>query len=1010
MNTSSPWFERLLLWLLLSLIPSVAVWQGIRETCHKQNQERTLMVRKLLLSEIKDFQREVKPHLFFDEVVNPIWNDPPPPLTGTNTRTNTEPGIPISRREAPDAQLLAELRQRLESSSGSPLAFLILAGQGGQPVYSYLNPAVPWSDNLPAFTAELHEVVQRFYGVFAVLYPHRDAEPIGLDLGQRSQRLFGIDGHLPSIAEETKPFTSRFGGFSKWYWGHRRGPPIPGSSKHYPALSQWIYGFRTEDINPHAMLAHAVQKSRPEIRRELAWVAPRDAPIFENNASATIYTELVLPSGFQEALTREAPEKRREGLHPALRVRLPAHELQPWLQKLAIPLVGFLVLFNTFTFGIAARAGSIGKTGSADRVRTSLLKGFGMALAPLLLALFVLVLGWVTARREALPLLLRFRLELMLDRFDWRIWQHWQQGNRALRAFESDCIRLLEKPPAETRRGLEEFINHGIGGFAFLLLPDGREFTAHVADNFVNKDVVPLFKGYIDDVLREVQAESGGTTGPGRKDLDLSKTIAEQYFDSRALERLMADEALLQRAPFGSMQQWFFCHFLRQGLQRTFKGALIVGGRFGFLEHMLRRALRQPGIGKREAPGFSADFHLYKYSEPYIRDVFSFICLTGLWPDKTVFLQARPQAERCLRDLVPEVLESVNGGSYQLSLFKPLRSDYYIGLARGRLAGEGSRHLGLILLAGCVLLLLLGGILRLTAGSFSGPIHVFLLATRRAAEGDFSWRLQIPTADEFGEMGSVFNGMAEKLIQRERMSRFVSDDVLQTIAGGREKRLRGEGEKRNATVLFSDIRGFTTLSETHPPEEIVAMLNTYFTAMETCIKRHQGTIVSFIGDAILAHFSDPSANPEPPPASGPAQSAATDLPHPPAPRSSALRAAAAAWEMRQALERFNAERTRTQKFPIQTGVGLATGEVGSGIIGSETGRLCHILLGETVERANELEAASKKARWTGIMVDADTRRQIEGEYLSGTLPEPVGQCEAFEIRQSKTSFTTEKSS
>mgnify|MGYP001608373320 CR=1 FL=1 len=97
--------------------------------------------------------------------------------------------------------------------------------------------------------------------------------------------------------------------------------------------------------------------------------------------------------------------------------------------------------------------------------------------------------------------------------------------------------------------------------------------------------------------------------------------------------------------------------------------------------------------------------------------------------------------------------------------------------------------------------------------------------------------------------------MAEKLLEREHMSRFVSEDILTRISGGMEQSIQpGGGERLSTTVMVSDIRGFTKLSEQHSPEMVVSMLNDYFTAMEACIYGESGIIVSFIGDAVIAHF------------------------------------------------------------------------------------------------------------------------------------------------------------
>jgi len=148
------------------------------------------------------------------------------------------------------------------------------------------------------------------------------------------------------------------------------------------------------------------------------------------------------------------------------------------------------------------------------------------------------------------------------------------------------------------------------------------------------------------------------------------------------------------------------------------------------------------------------------------------------------------------------------------------------------------------------------------------------------------------------------------------------------------------------TVLFSDIRGFTTLSERHSPEAMFAMLNAWFEAIETQIRVQGGEVQKFIGDAVYVVFP---------------RSGATGA-------RGAVRAAAA---MMRFLETFNAERIRADTFPIAIGIGIHTGPVLLGRVGSrERGEYAYI--GETVNQAAALEATSKHGCFTRIVLSERT--------------------------------------
>lgn len=220
------------------------------------------------------------------------------------------------------------------------------------------------------------------------------------------------------------------------------------------------------------------------------------------------------------------------------------------------------------------------------------------------------------------------------------------------------------------------------------------------------------------------------------------------------------------------------------------------------------------------------------------------------------------------------------------------------------------------------------------------------------ARRDFTARVDIQSADEFGELGGVFNRMVQGLWEREAMTRFVSTDVLEVV--GRKVDPGQEVSRTRVSVLFSDIRGFTTLSERISPEELVSVLNDYFTAMEACLTAHRGVIDKLVGDALMAVFRDQPG---------------TDH--------HAVRAGRAALAMREALLAFNRDRQERGLFPIHNGIGINTGEVVAGRVGSRTGRLDYTVIGDTVNIAARLEKESVRAG-SRIVISAATLVALGG--------------------------------
>src|SRR5437764_12025377 len=148
------------------------------------------------------------------------------------------------------------------------------------------------------------------------------------------------------------------------------------------------------------------------------------------------------------------------------------------------------------------------------------------------------------------------------------------------------------------------------------------------------------------------------------------------------------------------------------------------------------------------------------------------------------------------------------------------------------------------------------------------------------------------------------------MLARENLTRYFAPQVAERIARWREAARLG-GEKRPVAVLFSDIRGFTPLSETMNPDDMASLLSEYFTEMVECVFRHDGTLDKFMGDAVMAQWGAPLGTPD-------------DADH----------AMSAAIDMMRALERLNAAWQAQGRNPVRIGIGLNFGECFAGNIGS----------------------------------------------------------------------------
>ncbi len=254
---------------------------------------------------------------------------------------------------------------------------------------------------------------------------------------------------------------------------------------------------------------------------------------------------------------------------------------------------------------------------------------------------------------------------------------------------------------------------------------------------------------------------------------------------------------------------------------------------------------------------------------------------------------------------------------------------------------------------------------------FLRPVHALQAGVEAIAGGRYDVRLPVVTDDEIGQLCASFNRMAKGVREKEFLRRFLSHLAMEAVEGGQIARaIRVTG-----TVVMSDIRGFTTISEERPPEEVVEMLNAYLTAMEVAIEKNAGTIEKFIGDAIFAVFL---------PVHG------RDAPE--------RRAAQAGLDMLKALGRFNRDRQRRGRFTIACGVGIASGELLMGMVGGADGRREFTVTGPTVSQAAAMEKLTKQTHHTKLVVCPLTAARLGEGWTTVPLPTPPGRPpEAFEI-------------
>jgi adenylate cyclase len=248
------------------------------------------------------------------------------------------------------------------------------------------------------------------------------------------------------------------------------------------------------------------------------------------------------------------------------------------------------------------------------------------------------------------------------------------------------------------------------------------------------------------------------------------------------------------------------------------------------------------------------------------------------------------------------------------------------------------------------------------ANSVAAPLRDVEAAMAEVERGRLDGRAPVVSTDEIGAVAEGFNrmlqGLREREMVKETFGKYVTPEIRDEILAGR---ISGEGELKEVTVLFADIRDFTPWVEATAPREVVHDLNEYFTEMAEAIRAQRGLVLQFIGDEIEAVFGAPIASPD-----------------------HAAMAVRTALDMRGRLRAWNDRREAAGKPPLRHGIGIHTGTVLAGNIGGAE-RLSYALVGDPVNLASRIQGLTKDFK-VDILISDATRGRLDGTIAVEELP------------------------
>lgn len=263
------------------------------------------------------------------------------------------------------------------------------------------------------------------------------------------------------------------------------------------------------------------------------------------------------------------------------------------------------------------------------------------------------------------------------------------------------------------------------------------------------------------------------------------------------------------------------------------------------------------------------------------------------------------------------------------------------------------------------------------------PVKFLMDGVQAIINGNYDIQIKKTTRDELGDLTEAFNGMAKSLKEKELLkgafSTYVSSSLMEEILKD-PKKLSLHGKRVKATMLFTDIRGFTSMSENLEPEQVVSVINEYLTLQTDKVFKWEGLLDKFVGDCVMAVYGVPFPKDD-----------------------DAYRAVRTAMDIREGVEKLNAIRKRRNQITVGIGIGINTGDVVAGNMGSPQ-KMDYTVIGDNVNLASRLEANAPAGKiWVSESTYNETKDKIEYQELEPIMvkgkKEPVKVFEPIKVKE-----------
>ena len=742
---------------------------------------------------------------------------------------------------------------------------------------------------------------------------------------------------------------------------------ITGSGNRYI-----VAGFRQSDLSPHFMLMQTTESfTSPDFIHQFGLTQTNILPAYEENEDYMALTG-ELP-GVLARLSKNIvmPAEKR----PAIRVKCRRESAETILKK---QIVNFVLSFILGASILLLSAVQLGRISSAKSLYRLVMAGFLIGITlPLSATVWLGICHMNSKNQLAAEKMLDF-MQQQIALFEQKILL--QKSRAAL--FNNIFTRWTGSLPIEKLRNLNQITGYSSNLASpasspyynktlhrrlanyFFIHPDIDEDVVGMthAQSHVRETLVPIFLSPTRDILFKLGAYnhiSAEKSRQIRQKSELVMGLVDEALDRKLLSRLYAEEGTAQFNSMTTGREHIGCYFWKNSQHRKIGALFLQTKRSSWTGNVIRMIKEQKINALFYKDGYEMTLRLYftNAHRPRTLDPENYSLPTRHSPDMNSLwetAQAMIAVSRAARinnldSAQPQLLAGqtlADGEAYMLAHAVPLPGSVF--------SNQQLAFILLSLLAFIISYLLAHGVAWLLLRS----IPVFQNSMQEMTEQNYRWRIELNSGDEFDKLAHTFNHLTRQLHEKNQISQLVSRNALDAINSGDDQMLKPGGSRVVASVLFADIRSFTTLTEKHPPEKIVAMLNDYFSLMAEQIESHGGIIDKLIGDAIQAVFYHHECE------------------------NGAEAAVKAGLAMRAALTEFNQLRAQSQLFTIDNGVGIATGSVICGRVGSEHGKLDATIVGSLVSQAAHLESLSKSGTSSKVFIDHATAAMLGKIWVS----------------------------